>query len=105
MERRRCPFGIFILNLDKLRMFFTAKIGFHAYTETDLKLFSEGIRRNRLIEKIKCRTISETGEYEILSGHNRARPAVCLLEWETTPSPSEARTQFSGCLQKHCSYD
>lgn len=69
---------------NKLRHFFTAKIGFHPYTEAELAALAEDIRKNGLLEKGKARPIPGTDEYEVMSGNSRM-DACLLLGWPEIP--------------------
>lgn len=70
--------------VNKLRHFFTAKIGFHPYTEAELAALAEDIRKNGLLEKGKARPIPGTDEYEVMSGNSRM-DACLLLGWPEIP--------------------
>lgn len=71
--------------ISKLHPFFTADIGFHPYPPAKLDAFAAELKENGLYERILVRPITETDEYEILSGHNRTAAAK-LAGWATIPS-------------------
>jgi ParB family chromosome partitioning protein len=70
------------LPMDKLLPFFTADIGFKPYSPEKLNVFSEQLAAEGLFERIIVRAIPESGNYEILAGHNRTA-AGKLLGWKT----------------------
>ena len=59
------------LPVDKLRPFFTTDIGFHPYSPEKLRAFAQQLLEQGLLERIIVRSIPNSDEYEILSGHNR----------------------------------
>ena len=72
------------LPLDKLVPFYTAKIGFHPYPPAKLEALSEQLQEDGLFVRIIARKTC-TGDYEILSGHNRVAAAK-LAGWEVIPA-------------------
>lgn len=72
------------LPISKLRPFFTADIGFHPYSPSKLKAFSEQLAQDGLFERIIVRPIPHDDCYEILAGHNRTN-AGKLAGWTTIP--------------------
>ena len=61
------------LPITRLRPFFTADIGFHPYPPEKLKAFSQQLAEQGIYERIIVRSISGSGDYEILAGHNRTK--------------------------------
>lgn len=72
------------LPLDKLVSFHTAKIGFRPYPQTKLEALAEQLQEDGLFVRIIVRKMC-TGNYEVLSGHNRVAAAM-LAGWRTIPS-------------------
>ncbi len=73
------------LPLDKLVPFFTADIGFHPYTPTQLEAFAEQLKEEGLLVRVIVRPMSREDSYEILAGHNRTSAAK-LAGWDVIPS-------------------
>lgn len=63
------------LPIDSLVPFFTADIGFRPYPQEKLKLFSEQLKEEGILERIIVRPIPGGNKYEILAGHNRTAAA------------------------------
>ena len=74
------PSEICDLPLDKLDNFYTADIGFKAYSPAKLKAFSEQLQEEGLLVRIIVRRIPHSDRYEILAGHNRTA-AARLAGW------------------------
>ena len=72
------------LPLDKLVSFHTAKIGFRPYPQAKLEALAGQLQEDGLFVRIIARKIS-TGNYEVLSGHNRVAAAM-LAGWRTIPA-------------------
>lgn len=72
------------LPLDKLIPFYTAKIGFRPYPPAKLEALAEQLQEDGLFVRIIARETC-TGEYEILSGHNRVSAAK-LAGWGSIPA-------------------
>ena len=72
------------LPLDKLVSFHTAKIGFRPYPQTKLEALAEQLQEDGLFVRIIVRKTC-TGNYEVLSGHNRVAAAM-LAGWRTIPA-------------------
>ena len=61
------------LQIDRLRPFFTADIGFHPYPPEKLKAFSQQLAEQGIYERVIVRPIPNSNDYEILAGHNRTK--------------------------------
>lgn len=61
------------LQIDRLRPFFTADIGFHPYPPEKLKAFSQQLAEQGIYERVIVRPIPGSNDYEILAGHNRTK--------------------------------
>lgn len=61
------------LQIDRLRPFFTADIGFHPYPPEKLKAFSQQLAEQGIYERVIVRPILGSNDYEILAGHNRTK--------------------------------
>lgn len=72
------------LPLDKLVSFHTAKIGFRPYPKAKLEALAEQLQEDGLFVRIIARKTC-TGNYEVLSGHNRVAAAM-LAGWCTIPA-------------------
>ena len=72
------------LPLDKLVAFHTAKIGFRPYPQAKLEALAEQLQEDGLFVRIIVRKTC-TGNYEVLSGHNRVAAAT-LAGWRTIPA-------------------
>lgn len=72
------------LPLDKLVSFHTAKIGFRPYPQAKLEALAEQLQEDGLFVRIIARKTC-TGNYEVLSGHNRVAAAM-LAGWRTIPA-------------------
>jgi len=72
------------LPLEKLIPFHTADIGFRPYPPAKLEALAEQIQEDGLFVRIIARKTC-TGDYEILSGHNRVSAAK-LAGWSTIPA-------------------
>ena len=72
------------LPLDKLIPFYTANIGFRPYPPAKLEALSEQLQEDGLFVRIIARKTC-TGDYEILSGHNRVAAAK-LAGWSEIPA-------------------
>lgn len=73
------------LPLDKLVPFFTADIGFRAYSPSKLEAFAEQLNEEGLLVRIIVRPMAQEGSYEILAGHNRVSAAK-LAGWMEIPA-------------------
>lgn len=73
-----------LLPSNKLRHFFTARIGFRPYTRAELEELAADIQVNGLLEKGIARPIPGSDEYEVLSGNTRM-DACNLLGWDAIP--------------------
>ena len=73
-----------LLPSNKLRHFFTARIGFRPYTRAELEELAADIQVNGLLEKGIARPIPGSDEYEVLSGNTRM-DACILLGWDAIP--------------------
>lgn len=62
-----------VMQLDRLRPFITADIGFHPYPPEKLKAFSQQLAEQGIYERVIVRPIPGSNDYEILAGHNRTR--------------------------------
>lgn len=72
------------LPLDRLVSFHTAKIGFRPYPKAKLEALAEQLQEDGLFVRIIARKTC-TGNYEVLSGHNRVAAAM-LAGWRTIPA-------------------
>ena len=59
------------VEIRQLVPFFTADIGFKPYSQEKIIAFAEQLKEEGLLVRIIVRPIAESGEYEILAGHNR----------------------------------
>ena len=59
------------VEIRQLVPFFTADIGFKPYSQEKIRAFAEQLKEEGLLVRIIVRPIAESGDYEILAGHNR----------------------------------
>lgn len=63
------------VDIQRLVPFFTADIGFRPYSQQKILAFAEQLKEEGLLVRIIVRPIADSGDYEILAGHNRVSAA------------------------------